>query len=200
MTNAINNFGKNTLTPPPPTTSVTPPPGSNNPGGSTGSNTVRVSKYVDKGTCPSGEAYYDDYYVDGQLISSTFVACVVNTNIVGTPVGDGQTTITTANGNTISGQPSTFTVGGATIISGYGGTPLTANPNDNPNEAAARQDIADIFATIGDFGAGGYNVNNVTVNVGGSVMTGQDLTQMVLDGLYEYQKRGQVITVSAVGL
>ena len=41
---------------------------------------------------------------------------------------------------------------------------------------------------------------NVVVNVAGTVVSDRDLQEAVLEGLYEVQKRGQTITLSAVGL
>ena len=93
----------------------------------------------------------------------------------------------------------TFTVNGATIIANSG-TVLSGQATDSPNEAAARQRIADIFETIGTFGAGGFNPTNVTVNVAGNVMSNDDLIQVITEGLYEVQKRGQSITLNAVAL
>ena len=173
---------------------------SNGNGGDGGGNvtTIRTSRYVEKTMCASGEAYYDDTYVDGQLTSTTFVACVIPTNVVGTPIGEGAPTLITNNGNIPLGSE-TFQVGGANILAGFG-TPMTANALDDPNEAAARQRISDIFATIGEFGAGGYNMNNVTVNIAGNVTSEEDLTAAVLDGLYKYQKNGQRITLTAIGI
>lgn len=162
--------------------------------------TQRVSKYVDKSVCPSGEAYYDDVYVDGNLISSNFVSCVIKVNIVETPEGSGQPTIIAPNGTILSNQPATFQAGNATILSGFG-VPSTANPNDTQLMADARQRIADIFATIGVFGAGGYQPPvNVVVNVAGNVTTENDLTQNILDGLYQAQKQGNQIVYNAVAL
>lgn len=93
----------------------------------------------------------------------------------------------------------TFTVNGATIIANSG-TVMTGQATDSPNEAAARQRIADIFETIGTFGKGGFNPTNVTVNVAGNVMSNDDLIQVITEGLYEVQKRGQSITLNAVAL
>ena len=65
----------------------------------------------------------------------------------------------------------------------------------------ARQRISDIFATIRDFGGAGYQAPvSVTVNVAGNVMTEQDLTSGILDGLYQYQKQGRNVTYNAVAL
>jgi uncharacterized membrane protein YgcG len=93
----------------------------------------------------------------------------------------------------------TFNVGGATIIANSG-VVMSGRADDTPNEAAARQRVADIFSTIGTFGAGGFNPANITVNVAGNVMTDQDLVQAITEGLYEVQKRGQSITLNAVAL
>jgi hypothetical protein len=93
----------------------------------------------------------------------------------------------------------TFTVNGATIIANSG-TVMSGRADDSPNEANARQRIADIFSTIGTFGAGGFNPANVTVNVAGNVMSNDDLIQVITEGLYEVQKRGQSITLNAVAL
>ena len=93
----------------------------------------------------------------------------------------------------------TYTVNGATIIANSG-VVMTGQLNDTPNEAAARQRISDILATIGQFGAGGFNPANVTVNVAGNVMSNDDLIQIITEGLYEVQKRGQSITLSSVAL
>ena len=156
---------------------------------------------VDTNTCASGQAYYDDVYINGQLVTSTFVACFVPVNQVETPIGSGQPTIIAPNGTVLSNNPATFQVGNATILAGFGGTSASAQADDTLAEAAARQRISDIFATIGVFGAGGYvPPTNVTVNVAGSVITEQDLTSSILDGLYEMQKRGQNVVYNAVAL
>jgi hypothetical protein len=138
--------------------------------------------------------------------------------IAGFGNGDGMGTTNngvTSNGNTltpngtISGSTDTgnqyitspfdiFDVGGSNIIANSGMV-MTGQASDTPNEAAARQRIADIFATIGRFGAGGAPTN-VTVNVSGSVISDRDLQEAVVEGLYEVQKRGQAITISAIGL
>lgn len=102
-------------------------------------------------------------------------------------------------GSNVTNPFDTFTVGGATIIANSGSV-MTGKVDDMPNEAAARQRIADIFATIGTFGAGGFNAANVTVNVAGNVMSNDDLIQVITEGLYEVQKRGQSITLNAVAL
>lgn len=107
-------------------------------------------------------------------------------------------TVTLPNGNRVN-PFDTFNVGGATILSGSG-TPLSTVAGESAAATAERQRMADIFATIGMFGAGGYSANNVTVNVAGTVVSDQDLIQAVTEGLYQIQKRGQQITVSAVGL
>lgn len=93
----------------------------------------------------------------------------------------------------------TFEVNGATIIANSG-TVMTGRADDTPNEATARQRIADIFETIGTFGKDGFNATNVTVNVAGNVMSNDDLIQVITEGLYEVQKRGQSITLNAVAL
>jgi hypothetical protein len=125
--------------------------------------------------------------------------------------GGGSNTAITANptdpsgvniimGNGVTANPfNTFTVNGATIIANSG-TVMTGQANDTPNEANARQRIADIFSTIGTFGAGGFQPANVTVNVAGNVMSNDDLIQVITEGLYEVQKRGQSITLNAVAL
>lgn len=119
----------------------------------------------------------------------------------GNVIGEGNPTILTPSGQMITATPPTFTAGGATIISGYGAMSPTARPDDTALEAAARQRISDIFATIRDFGAGGFAApTNVTVNIGGSVLTEQDLTAGILDGLYQYQKSGRQVTYSAVAI
>lgn len=100
--------------------------------------------------------------------------------------------------STIPNPFETFDVGGSTIIANSG-TVLTGRPDDMPNEAAARQRIADIFETIGRLGAGGVG-SNITVNVAGTVISDRDLQEAVVEGLYEVQRRGQGITLSAVGL
>lgn len=102
------------------------------------------------------------------------------------------------NGNVVN-PFDTFTVNGATIIANSG-TVMSGQATDSPNETAARQRIADIFETIGTFGAGGFNPANVTVNVAGNVMSNDDLIQVITEGLYEIQKRGQSITLNAVAL
>ena len=51
----------------------------------------------------------------------------------------------------------TFTVNGATILAGSG-IIQSGVAGDSPNQTAARQRIADIFQTIGTFGAGGFDV------------------------------------------
>lgn len=101
-------------------------------------------------------------------------------------------------GGNVANPFNTFTVNGATIIANSG--VVTPNAGDTPNEAAARQRIADIFATIGTFGAGGFNPANVTVNVAGNVMSNDDLIQVITEGLYNIQKSGQAITFNAVAL
>ncbi|NBP68011.1 MAG: hypothetical protein EBU52_04650, partial [Cytophagia bacterium] len=93
----------------------------------------------------------------------------------------------------------TFTVAGATIIANSG-VVMTGRTDDTQSEANARQRIADIFSTIGTFGAGGFNAANVTVNVAGNVMSNDDLLQVITEGLYEVQKRGQNITLNAVAI
>lgn len=102
-------------------------------------------------------------------------------------------------GGNVANPFETFTVGGATIIANSG-TVMTGRMDDTLAEATARQRIADIFATIGTFGAGGFNAANVTVNVAGNVMSNDDLIQVITEGLYEVQKRGQSITLNAVAL
>ncbi len=107
-------------------------------------------------------------------------------------------TITMPNGN--NANPfETFVVNGATILANSGSV-LSGRADDSPNEAAARQRIADIFETIGTFGPQGFNAANVTVNVAGNVMSNDDLIQVITEGLYEVQKRGQSITLNAVAL
>jgi hypothetical protein len=125
----------------------------------------------------------------------------INVNPVGTPVGSGQPTIITPDGTVISNNPATFQVGGKTFLSNYGAVSPTARPDDTALESMARQRISDIFATIRDFGAGGYQAPvSVTVNVAGNVMTEQDLTSGILDGLYQYQKQGRNVTYNAIAL
>jgi hypothetical protein len=112
----------------------------------------------------------------------------------------GPATIVTPSGATIPANAATFTVGDKTILSNFG-TPLTSKPDDTFLEATARQRIADIFETIGQFGAGGFKApTSVTINVGGNVIAEQDLTNTVLDGLYQYQKQGRNVTYNAVAL
>lgn len=93
----------------------------------------------------------------------------------------------------------TFNVAGATILANSG-VVQSGQAGDSSAATAERQRIADIFATIGMFGAGGFNAANVTVNVAGNVMSNDDLIQVITEGLYEVQKRGQQITLSAIGL
>ena len=118
----------------------------------------------------------------------------------GTSTVPGPATITTPSGKVIPANPETFQVGDSTILSGFG-TPMTSKPTDTLLEATARQRISDIFATIGEFGAGGFKApTSVTINVGGNVISEQDLTNTVLDGLYQYQKQGRRVTYNAVAL
>jgi hypothetical protein len=125
----------------------------------------------------------------------------VTINPAGTPNAGNQPTIITPNGTIINTNPATFEVGGKTFLSNYGALSASARPDDTAMEAAARQRISDIFATIRDFGVGGYQApTSVTVNVAGSVMTEQDLTSGILDGLYQYQKQGRNVTYNAVAL
>lgn len=122
-----------------------------------------------------------------------------STNAGGVTVTDPSgVAITMPNGNTAN-PFNTFTVNGATIIANSG-TVMSGRMDDTPNEAAARQRVADIFSTIGTFGAGGFNPANITVNVAGNVMSNDDLIQVISEGLYEVQKRGQSITLNAVAL
>jgi len=125
----------------------------------------------------------------------------VTINPAGTPNAGNNPTIVTPNGTIINTNPATFEVGGKTFLSNYGALSASARPDDTAMEAAARQRISDIFATIRDFGVGGYQApTSVTVNVAGSVMTEQDLTSGILDGLYQYQKQGRNVTYNAVAL
>jgi hypothetical protein len=121
-----------------------------------------------------------------------------NNAITANPTDPSGVNIVMPNGN-IANPFTTFTVNGATIIANSG-TVMTGQPDDSPNEANARQRIADIFSTIGTFGAGGFQPANVTVNVAGNVMSNDDLIQVITEGLYEVQKRGQSITLNAVAL
>lgn len=127
----------------------------------------------------------------------------------GVSAGGGQTVIsanpTDPTGVVISTPSGTaspfdnFNVGGATIIANSG-TVQSAQAGDTVAESNARQRIADIFATIGQFGAGGFNPSNVTVNVAGTVISNTDLVQAITEGLYEVQKRGQSITLNAIAI
>lgn len=121
-----------------------------------------------------------------------------NTTITANPTDPAGVSIVMGGGN-VANPFDTFTVNGATIIANSG-TVLSGQADDSPNETAARQRIADIFETIGTFGAGGFNATNVTVNVAGNVMSNDDLIQVITEGLYEVQKRGQSITLNAVAL
>jgi hypothetical protein len=122
-------------------------------------------------------------------------------SIVGGATSGNQPTVITPNGTIISSTPQTFQVGGKTFLSNYGAVSPTARPDDTALESMARQRISDIFATIRDFGPGGYQAPvSVTVNVAGNVMTEQDLTSGILDGLYQYQKQGRNVTYNAIAL
>jgi uncharacterized membrane protein YgcG len=121
-----------------------------------------------------------------------------NATITANPTDPAGVSIVMGGGN-VANPFDTFTVNGATIIANSG-TVLSGQADDSPNETAARQRIADIFETIGTFGAGGFNATNVTVNVAGNVMSNDDLIQVITEGLYEVQKRGQSITLNAVAL
>lgn len=119
----------------------------------------------------------------------------------GAPSGTAQPSIVTPNGTVISATPETFKVGDTTVLSGYGAPSASARADDTLREAVARQRISDIFATIRDFGPGGFQApTNVTVNIGGNVVTEQDLTNGILDGLYQYQKQGRNVIYNAVAL
>jgi hypothetical protein len=120
-------------------------------------------------------------------------------SIVGEPTPANPAAVALSIGGNVANPFETFTVNGATIIANSG-TVMTGQATDTPNEAAARQRIADIFSTIGTFGAGGFQPANVTVNVAGNVMSDQDLVNVITEGLYEVQKRGQSITLNAVAL
>jgi len=119
------------------------------------------------------------------------------TGITANPTDPAGVSIITGNGT--ANPFDTFNVGGATIIANSG-VVLSGKADDTPNEAAARQRIADIFETIGTFGPQGFQATNVTVNVAGNVMSNDDLIQVITEGLYEVQKRGQSITLNAVAL
>lgn len=121
-----------------------------------------------------------------------------NTTITANPTDPAGVSIVMGGGN-VANPFDTFTVNGATIIANSG-TVMTGRADDTPNEAAARQRVADIFETINTFGRGGFNPTNVTVNVAGNVMSNDDLIQVITEGLYEVQKRGQSITLNAVAL
>jgi uncharacterized membrane protein YgcG len=121
-----------------------------------------------------------------------------NTTITANPTDPAGVSIVMGGGN-VANPFDTFTVNGATIIANSG-TVLSGQADDSPNEAAARQRVADIFETINTFGRGGFNPTNVTVNVAGNVMSNDDLIQVITEGLYEVQKRGQSITLNAVAL
>jgi hypothetical protein len=114
------------------------------------------------------------------------------------PIDTSAVVIELPNGNLVN-PFNTYQVAGANILAGSG-TALTAMANDTAAETNARQRIADIFATIGTFGRGGFNESNVTVNIAGSVLTEGELKDRIIEGLYEVQKRGQNITLNAVAI
>jgi hypothetical protein len=101
-------------------------------------------------------------------------------------------TVMTPGGRIISATPEVFDVAGSKILAGFG-TPMTSKVDDTLREATARQRISDIFATIGDFGAGGYNPN-VVINVSGSVISEGDLIETVRTGILSFQQSGKPIT------
>ena len=101
-------------------------------------------------------------------------------------------TVMTPGGRIISATPEVFDVAGSKILAGFG-TPMTSKVDDTLREATARQRISDIFATIGDFGAGGYNPN-VVINVSGSVISEGDLIENVRTGILNFQQSGKPIT------
>jgi hypothetical protein len=121
-----------------------------------------------------------------------------NTTITANPTDPTGVSIAIPGGQTAN-PFETFNVGSATIIANSG-VVQSAQAGDTPVETAARQRIADIFASIGTFGAGGFNPTNVTVNVAGTVVSNTDLIAAVTEGLYEVQRRGQSITLSAVAI
>jgi hypothetical protein len=102
--------------------------------------------------------------------------------------------VMTPGGRIISANPETFDVAGSKILAGFG-TPTSGKVDDTLRESAARQRISDIFATIGDFGKGGFNPN-VVINVAGSVTSENDLIDFVRTGILSFQQSGKPITAS----
>lgn len=111
----------------------------------------------------------------------------------GTGYGTGSGLITLPNGKTVD-PTNTFTVAGKTIIANSG-IIQSDTTGDTPSMTAARQRIADIFATIGAFGGQGYvpkggvsntgGSTNITVNVQGTLLDTGGLKTAVVNAVTE---------------
>lgn len=111
----------------------------------------------------------------------------------GTGSGTGSGLITLPNGKTVD-PTNTFTVAGKTIIANSG-IIQSDTTGDTSSMTAARQRIADIFATIGAFGGQGYvpkggvsntsGSTNITVNVQGTLLDTGGLKTAVVNAVTE---------------
>ena len=122
--------------------------------------TVVEERSVSVGTCPSGKGKFSvTYNANGVELNANFMGCVI-TSTTEEPSNIPIIPPTTPD-TTDSGFPTTFTAGGRTFQYGVG-TVTSGKPDDTPSETAARQKIADIFATI--TGQGLKSGTNITIN------------------------------------